>query len=132
MHPTKARKILHTLTQGFDPDTSKELPEDSIILRTGVFRALTTAIEVLNQSEARTKRREALPENVGMPWDADEERRLVAEFQSGETVDAIAPKHGRTIRAIEARLERLGLLTADQRTTNNSFTGSPSPKSRSE
>jgi len=123
MHPTKARKILHTLTQGLDPDTSKELPENSIILRTNVFRALSTAVNVLDQSEARTKRRATLPENVGMPWSSDEERRLIAEFQAGETVDTIAAKHGRTVRAIEARLERLGLLTADQRTTNNSFTG---------
>ena len=131
MHPTKARKILHTLTQGLDPDTSKELPENSIILRTNVFRALSTAVNVLDQSEARTKRRAALPENVGMPWSSDEERQLIAEFQAGETVDAIAVKHGRTVRAIEARLERLGLLTADQRTTNNSFTGTTKERTES-
>jgi len=131
MHPTKARKILHTLTQGLDPDTSKELPENSIILRTNVFRALSTAVNVLDQSEARTKRRAALPENVGMPWSSDEERQLIVEFQAGETVDAIAVKHGRTVRAIEARLERLGLLTADQRTTNNSFTGTTKERTES-
>lgn len=52
-------------------------------------------------------------------------RMLRSEFTAGEPIQLIATKHNRTVRAIEARLERMGLLTAEQRTTNNSFTGSP-------
>jgi len=63
-----------------------------------------------------------------LPWSDDEERTLVSEFQSGDSLSDIAGKHGRTLRAIEARLERLGLITADKRTTNNSFTGSPAAR----
>jgi hypothetical protein len=45
------------------------------------------------------------------------------EFKGGESLQEIARKHGRTLRAIEARLERLGLLTPEQRTTSSSFAG---------
>ena len=45
------------------------------------------------------------------------------EYSQDTPIPDIAIKHGRTVRAIEARLERLGLLRADQRTTNNSFLG---------
>jgi hypothetical protein len=57
--------------------------------------------------------------------DDDEESTLKKEHQSGITLPDIAAAHKRTVRAIEARLEKLGLLRAGQRTTNNSFTGSP-------
>jgi hypothetical protein len=60
-----------------------------------------------------------------MQWCEEEEQRLKEAFQNGDAIPDIARTHNRTIRAIEARLERIGLLTADQRTTNNSFTGSP-------
>ena len=35
----------------------------------------------------------------------------------------MARQHGRTLRAIEARLEKLGLITAEERTTRGGFTG---------
>lgn len=46
---------------------------------------------------------------------------MVAAFKSGDPVGDIAGRHGRTPRAIEARLERLGIITPDQRTTSNTF-----------
>jgi len=46
-------------------------------------------------------------------------------FSKGDPIPDIARSDNRAIRAIEARLERIGLLTADQRITHNSFTGSP-------
>jgi hypothetical protein len=48
---------------------------------------------------------------------------LVASFKKGESPVAIAREHGRTLRAIEARLEKLGLITAEERTTRGGFTG---------
>jgi hypothetical protein len=93
-----------------------------------VLRALLAGVTALEQVSARAQRRAQLPDNVGRPWTADEERALVTAFQAGDSLSDIATKHGRTLRAIEARLERLGLLTADQRTTNNSFTGSPTSR----
>jgi hypothetical protein len=125
MQEQRARKILQALVQGVDPTTGAELEAGTVLQRADVLRALLAGVAALEQISARAQRRAQLPENVGLPWSADEERTLVAEFQSGDTLPDIAAKHGRTLRAIEARLERLGLITADQRTTNNSFTGSP-------
>lgn len=54
---------------------------------------------------------------------------MVAAFKSGDPLPDIAARHGRTLRAIEARLERLGLLTTEQRTTGDSFINSQKPAS---
>jgi hypothetical protein len=70
--------------------------------------------------DART-RRAHLPDNAGQTWTKEEEDTLIAEFKSGEPSPQIAARHGRTLRAIEAQLERLGLITADKRTTDSSF-----------
>ena len=128
MQEQRARKILQALVQGVDPTTGAELEAGTVLQRADVLRALLAGVAALEQNSARAHRRAQLPENVGLPWSDDEERTLVSEFQSGDSLADIAAKHGRTLRAIEARLERLGLITADQRTTNNSFTGSPASR----
>jgi hypothetical protein len=87
-----------------------------------------TAILAIDQMTARLERRAQLPESVGKTWTDEEERQLRQEFTNGEPIPLIATKHSRTIRAIEARLEKLGLLAADQRTTHNSFVGQVSPR----
>jgi hypothetical protein len=125
MREQRARKILQALVQGVDPSTGEELPAGTILQQADVLRALLAGVTALEQVSARALRRAQLPDNVGRAWTADEERMLVTAFQSGDSLADVATKHGRTLRAIEARLERLGLLTAEQRVTNNSFTGSP-------
>ncbi len=128
MQEQRARKILQALVEGVDPATGEELEGGTVLQRAEVLRALLAGVTALDQVSARAQRRALLPDNVGRPWSADEERALVTEFQAGDSLTDIATRHGRTLRAIEARLERLGLLTADQRTTNNSFTGSPTSR----
>jgi hypothetical protein len=128
MQEQRARKILQALVQGVDPTTGAELEAGTVLQRADVLRALLAGVAALEQISARAQRRAQLPENVGLPWSDDEERTLVSEFQSGDSLADIAAKHGRTLRAIEARLERLGLITADQRTNNNSLTGSPASR----
>jgi len=128
MQEHRARKILQALVQGVDPTTGAELEAGTVLQRADVLRALLAGVAALEQLSARAQRRAQLPENVGLAWTADEERALISEFQSGDPLGDIAAKHGRTLRAIEARLERLGLITADQRTTNNSFTGVPASR----
>ena len=128
MQEQRARKILQALVEGVDPTTGEELEAGTVLQRAEVLRALLAGVAALDQVSARAQRRALLPDNVGRNWSADEERTLVTEFQAGDSLPDIAAKHGRTLRAIEARLERLGLLTAEQRTTNNSFTGSPTSR----
>jgi DNA-binding NarL/FixJ family response regulator len=121
----RAKQVLRALIQGVDPETSGELPKDTVLNRVDVVRALLSSVDAIEQVTARQARRALLPSGVGQHWTEDEEQRLKEAFANGDAIPDIAQRHNRTVRAIEARLERIGLLTADQRTTNNSFTGSP-------
>ena len=120
---TQPRAILTTLIQGCDPVSGEPLPRDCVIHRSEVLRALLAGLSALEVTAARAERRSQLPDNVGRAWTTDEESRLIAAFKSGDSPVAIAHQHGRTLRAIEARLEKLGLITAEQRTTRGGFTG---------
>lgn len=128
MQEQRARKILQSLVEGVDPITGAELEAGTVLQQAEVLRALLAGVTALEQVSARAQRRAQLPDNVGQAWSEDEERRLVTAFQAGDPLVEIAARHRRTLRAIEARLERLGLLSAEQRTTNNSFTGSPTSR----
>ena len=119
----RAQVILNSLVQGVHPKTGGTLPEDSIINEIDVSRAMVTAVVALDQMSARLARRAQLPESVGKAWTEEEEQRLKVEFSASEPVALIATKHGRTIRAIESRLEKLGLVPTDQRMSANSFAG---------
>ena len=117
----KARAVLQSLVYGLHPVTGVELTKDDIVNSIEVNRAMSTAVMALDQMIARVIRREMLPEKVGKGWTEEEEQQLKDEFSRSEPLPHIAAKHRRTVRAIEGRLERLGLLAADQRTTSNSF-----------
>jgi hypothetical protein len=123
MQQTKARQILQSLIQGIDPVTREELPPETVLQRADVLRALLAGLSALELTAARAQRRAQLPDNVGQAWTTEEEHRLVTAFKSGDLPPTIACNHGRTLRAIEARLEKLGLITAEQRTTRGGFTG---------
>ena len=120
-----ARGVLQSLIQGLDPESGAELPEDAVVNRIEVNRSMLIAVAAMEQVAARMQRRALLPESVGKTWTEEEEQQLKEEFARSEPIPLIATKHERTVRAIEARLERLGLLRTDERTTHNSFAGSP-------
>lgn len=120
---SESRAILRTLIQGCDPQSGDPVPRDSIIHRTDVLRAMLAGLAALELTAARAQRRAQLPEKVGQAWTTEEEKELVTAFKSGESPERIARKHGRTLRAIEARLEKLGLITAEERTTRGGFSG---------
>ena len=123
----KARVVLQALAHGLHPVTGDELPREDIVNDIEVNRAMSTAVIALDQMTVRLIRREMLPEKVGKGWTEEEVQQLKDEFNRGEPLPLIATKHGRTLRAIEARLELLGLLRADQRMTRGGF-GSRSRK----
>ncbi len=125
--------ILNALIQGLDPHTGEPLPAESVLQRVQVLRALLAAVAALEQTAARAQRRAQLPDNVGHPWSELEETQLANGFRAGESPVDLAAKHRRTLRAIEARLERLGLLRPEQRLTRGGFTsvGEASPRAAS-
>jgi len=123
MQQTRARQILQSLIQGIDPITGEQLPQETVLHHADVLRALLAGLAALEMTAARATRRAQLPDNVGRAWTTEEESKLIAAFKSGNSPTAIAHQHGRTLRAIEARLEKLGLITAEERTTRGGFTG---------
>lgn len=128
-HYQRSREVLQALVQGIDPKTGDELSKDTVLNRVDVLRALLTAVEALEAVNARLLRRAQLPESVGKTWSEDEERHLKEEYRKQKmSIPDIAVKHGRTVRAIEARLEKLGLLRAGDRTIGANFMGGPDTK----
>jgi hypothetical protein len=51
------------------------------------------------------------------PWSADEENALLRAIDAGESVDALAARHKRTVLAIRSRLVKLGRLEDWRATT---------------
>jgi hypothetical protein len=121
MQEQRAREILQLLVQGIDPFNGEDLPAGTVLQQADVLRALLAGVAALEQLAARASRRAQLPQNIGRAWSAEEQSVLIDAFQSGEPVADIAAKHGRTLRAIEARLEKLGLMTSDERMTQDRF-----------
>ena len=117
----RSRTILDSLVQGVHPKTGGALPEDSVVNDIDVSRAMVSAVIALDQMSARLARRAQLPASVGKAWTQEEEQRLKKEFSANEPIAHIATQHGRTMRAIESRLEKLGLLTADPKMPASSF-----------
>ncbi len=116
-----ARQILQTLVQGFDPVSGAELPAGAVVHQTEVLGALLEAISALEEAAERAQRGRQLPEKTGKAWSTDEEAQLESAFRAAEALPVIAARHGRTLAAIEARLERMGLITAGERTTRNRY-----------
>jgi hypothetical protein len=116
---TNAQEVIQSLIQGNDPITNEALPAGSVIHNAVVLRALMTALSAMQSVSAREARRAQLPDNVGKPWTKEEEELLVIGHRSGDSLADCATRHGRTLRAIESRLEKLGLITAEQRTTTS-------------
>jgi hypothetical protein len=117
----KSRQILQALIDGVDPETGTDLSNDTVLNRPDVIRALLASLSALDAVKARAQRRAQLPASVGKAWSDEEEWQLREEFKREESIPIIATKHARTIRAIETRLEKLGLLNADQRANPSSF-----------
>ena len=113
-----------SLVAGRKPGSAERLPADCIIHQADVLRALMLSIDGLDYIIARDKRRSALPGNVGQCWTAPEEERLRSAFLAKEPLESIAERHGRTLRAVEARLVRMGVITEKERTTRGGFASS--------
>lgn len=127
----KALEIIGALILGLDPETNEALPKSSVLNRSDVLRAFLAATAALEKVMARSARRAMLPSGVGRSWTDEEEQQLRVMFEDKIPIKDIAEKHRRTVRAIEARLEKNGLITSDQRTTNSNFlSAAPSRRKR--
>ena len=123
MKTNEAKNIINQLIQGVDPENGEVLPTGTVLDRPIVIRALLLAVSTLSDKSARDSRRAQLPRNIGKEWSAEEHAQLVDEHASKMPMAQIAEKHGRTVRSIEARLEKHGLITKIERTTTDRFSG---------
>ena len=108
MSPLEAKRIVEALASGIDPETGEVLPAQSTFNSPQVIRALFVAGKALDRAAKRAERDNSLPGNAGRSWSDEEDKELLALFDSGAPVKSIAAKHGRTLGAIAARLVRLG------------------------
>jgi hypothetical protein len=121
MKDQRARQILHSLVNGADPFSGEDLAAGTVLQNADVIRAMLAGCSALEERTARASRRAQQPKNIGQTWTPEENERLIQAFKSGESLEAVAARHGRTLRAIEARLEILRMITREQRTTENRF-----------
>jgi hypothetical protein len=110
MSPFEAKQIIDSLANGIDPDTGEILSAQGVFNSPQVIRALFIAGRALDNLAKRAERDGALPENAGRSWSAEEDKDLLAMFDSGLPVKDISAKHARTHGAITARLVRLGRI----------------------
>ncbi len=115
MENEQALSILKSLAEGIDPATGERFAADTPWQRADTVRALYRAVAALEAPPARPARA-AAPRagsgNAGKPWSKEEDDRLLAAFDAGQTVEALAGSHGRSRLAIEARLARFGRVPA--------------------
>jgi hypothetical protein len=115
--------ILASLAEGVHPGTGEVFPEDCPYHSADIVRALYGAIRLLESGKTAAPKksddrpREPALANVGKPWTVDEDRQLLVEFDAGKSLKECATLHQRTHAGIEARLEKLGRLKPEQRTT---------------
>lgn len=123
--------VLESLARGVDPHNNQELTESSALLvlqRPTIIRTLFLAAKAMAGAQQATKHAPhhdaaavgvetaaptAVPTTVpmaGKQWNAAEDVRLVRKFNAGSSIKQLAQVHGRTERAIAARLVRLGRI----------------------
>ncbi|HNR21982.1 MAG TPA: hypothetical protein PKL49_03035 [Steroidobacteraceae bacterium] len=124
-------EVLSALAKGFDPSSGELLDATGIWQQPAITDALRAGAAALGEeaasAPATAQPRPTAPANVGQPWTPQEEQELLASFAAGTPLPEIAARHLRSLTAIEARLERLGKITPEQRVTRNRFTATRAP-----
>jgi hypothetical protein len=162
MDSSRARTILATLADGVHPISGEVFSPESPYQHAEVVRALYCALRSLETASARPdtqlpQGREAdswradsrtlaatpsasaatvpppsVKQNAGKPWSNSEEQELLSKFDAGTTVADLAKQHARSVAGIEARLEKLGRLKPEQRTTVSRYPNGSSRERRAE
>ena len=73
--------------------------------------ALATAVE--HRAPTRLALKRITHPRHGLPWDEDEDQRLLAAFQQGATIEVLSEQHQRNSNAINARLMKHGAIDDD-------------------
>ncbi|HYX64275.1 MAG TPA: hypothetical protein VE935_08665 [Burkholderiales bacterium] len=112
MESAQALAVVRSLANGVDPESGEVFPADSAYQRPLVVRALYEAAAALERIERFQRRKAQLPQKTGEPWTEDEDRKLLAAFDSGRALQELAAAHERTMGAVRARLLKYGRINA--------------------
>ena len=110
MQLQSALPIVRALADGINPLTGETFNDESPYSEPRTLRALFSAVELMEREVEREKRRERLPANFGKPWTEEEDRTVIAEFDSAVPIQEMARRHARTQGSIRLRLEKLGKI----------------------
>ena len=112
MQSAQALAVVRSLANGIDPETGEVFPAQSVYQRPQIVRALYEAASALERAERFERRKTELPAKAGQPWTEDEDRKLLAAFDSGRGLQDLAATHERTITGVRARLIKYGRIAA--------------------
>jgi hypothetical protein len=112
MDCAQALAIVRSLANGVDPESGEVFAPDSAYQRPQVVRALYEAATALERIERFERRRQQMPPKTGEPWTEDEDRKLLAAFDAGRSLQELAAAHERTMGAVRARLLKYGRINA--------------------
>jgi hypothetical protein len=129
MHLVRAVEILGRLRDGEDPHTGRALPKESPCQTPEVVRALYTVLAALpdagfddtGEPAGAVEPRAPSPSRRGQAWSDDEDERLAAAFDAGESAAKLARSFGRSSKAIRLRLVKLGRISPED---------APAPRTR--
>ena len=80
------------------------------VLNVDYLSAVAAATAVEHRGPARLAQKRLRHPRHGLPWDEDEDQRLLAAFGQGATVEALCEQHQRNGNAIRARLVKHGVM----------------------
>jgi hypothetical protein len=135
MDESRAHSIVAALASGVDPISGRAFPADSPYQAPDIVRALYIAAQALEaKAHPRPRSKGELPANAGKPWNDEEDRRLLTQFDNGQSLQELARAHARTVAGIQARLERHGRLqpatgSQDKRPSQAPTRNAPNPPS---
>src|SRR4051812_19815432 len=112
MEAAQALAVIRSLANGVDPESGEVFPADSPYQRPLTVRALYEAAAALEKSEKFDRRKAQMPAKTGEPWTENEDRKLLAGFDAGRSLQELAVAHERTMGAVRARLLKYGRINA--------------------
>ncbi len=119
-------EMLRTLAEGVNPETGKELPEDSetedletvnMLLRLADELPASSIIEQSKRLFGKEKMEQNLeigrPARSHYPWTEEEKKGLEESYLDDTSIEDLAAKYLRTERAIANQLHKMGLITEE-------------------
>jgi hypothetical protein len=86
MDQSQALAVVRSLANGVDPESGEVFPPESAYQRPQIVRALYEAATALERVERFERRKARMPAKTGEPWSEEEDRKLLAAFDSGRAL----------------------------------------------